>query len=290
MILSPEYNDPLTRLDGRFMWEDFSAHDFPTTNLHLSDLKQAFPKFINPEIDTALDSCPLLAGPSISLESLVGALPEDHSGMELTMEFLDQAPTLEFDGAGNLIIPEVPTFFGADCLVGWENDLFAGALSITELPEVSATPVSPTQVPVSPTFTSSIEVESPSASTVTPAKKSPKSSKHSTPSRKRSSPAGPSEETPKSLMRDSTSPKRQRRHSGSRKPSVTFALEPQILSFSVDREERTSSKSKQRTRIGLLSSSTHQLSQSVIRNIFRSEEVVTLVKEIDEDDEDVDIL
>ena len=204
-------------------------------------------------------------------------------------------------GASELIVetstkqalpPSDSAYYGGDIFVSWEDDIFAGALSIPELSVPNSQKLASPALPESPAFTASLSesIEIVDVAVCTP--KKPKSPKQA--SRKRATPSstGPSPKharTPKSALKDQVSPKRQRRHSS--KSSVTFDLEPKVLSFHLDREERAYSSPKLKNcKIGPLSSSTHQLSDSVIRNIFKAEQVVTLSKSEDEDDEDVDIL
>jgi hypothetical protein len=292
----------------RLNWDD--DQDYAPT-LNLSDsFKKAFtgiPKLLASEI--SLDTCAvfegtsILAGPSISYESLsIDSFPL-HGDDQLYFTLDPDSDVLEFNETGHLIgaeerndsskqvlPPSDSAYYGGDLFVSWEDDIFAGALSISELPVQNPTKVASPALPVSPSFDGAV-VET-SLEIVEVQVNTPKKSKSKSPSRKRSTPStGPSPKSskPRSALKDSSSPKRQRRHSS--KNSVTFALEPQILSFPLDREERAVPSPKlKKGKIGLLSSSTHQLSEAVIRNIFRAEQVVTLCKVENEDDEDVDIL
>lgn len=285
----------LLQSECRMYWEE----DQDYSSLNLSDsFKKAFtgiPRLLASEIslDTgaAFDPAALLAGPSISFDSF--GIDAIQSEDQLYLDFDPDSSVLEFDETGLLMAdtdksaPTDSAYYGGDLFFSWEDDIFAGALSISELPEASpkAVVASP-PLPVSPVFVA-VSIDDSDAEPATPSKPSKKPA-----SRKRSSPStgpSPASKTRSSLKDSSSTPKRQRRHSS--KNTVTFALEPQILAFPLDREERAVPSPKQKKgKIGLLSSSTHELSDAVIRNIFRAEQVVTLCKIENEDDEDVDIL
>lgn len=292
MLLSADIFEP--SVESRIGWDDFdlSKSSYPMSKL----LDGAYPNF---------DFRAPASVPSMSLESLAmvpAAIAfNDVEEEDLLLQSMSSPVddmVMEFDAQGQLMrrdadltfatnIPEAQNEIYYANFLSWEDDLFAAALvpsvpviqaevfATAEAEESSDSDLSSSDSDLSSSDSES-EVE------VRPVRR--KRTSGGRPLRKRSSPDGHSRPRGRvQRSRREESKRRRRVHSNHVEISV------EILENDSD-VESTFCPTPVKGPIGQISKSTHGVSAEIIRNIFKAEQVVTLTKADEDDEEEIDIM
>lgn len=295
MLLSADIFEP--SVESRIGWDDFdlSKSSYPMSKL----LDGAYPTF---------DFRAPASVPSLSLESLAmvpaaiafnDAEEEDLLLQSMASPVDDMV--MEFDAHGQLMrrdadltfatnIPESQSEIYYANFLSWEDDLFAAALSVPTVPAIQAEVFTAATADAEESSDSDLSSsdsdlsssDSESEVEVRPVRRKRSSNGRSL--RKRSSPDGHSR--PRGRVQRSRREENKRRR---RVHSNHVEISVEILENDSD-VEATFCPTPVKGPIGQISKSTHGVSAEIIRNIFKAEQVVTLTKADEEDEEEIDIM
>jgi len=303
MLLSADIFEPT--VESRIGWDDFdlSKSPYPMSKL----LDAGYPSF-----DFRAPSVP-----SLSLESLAMVPanisfnePEDEDDLLLqSMASPVDDMVMEFDAHGQLMrreadltfasgIPEVQSEYYYANFLSWEDDLFAAALNVPSVPAIQAEVFAVATAEAeesSDSDLSSSDSDLSSSDSESEVEIRPVARRKRTPSgrqiRKRSS---PDVQTKSSSAGRSRSPRlrreeNKRRRRGSHSNHTEIEISVEILENDSD-AETTFCPTPVKGPIGQISKSTHGVPADIIRNIFKAEQVVTLTKTEEDDEEEIDIM
>lgn len=277
--------------DARLGWDDFDLSKSPRSGFFPKLLDNSYPAF-----DVRAPTVP-----SLSLESLAmvpSALALNETEEDLLLESMAGGPdsmVMEFDAQGQLVhhepLLEATTDYYYANFLSWEDDLFSAALHVpleVVTPQAIVTVVaedsSDSDLSSSDSDLSSSDSES--EVEVRPIRRKRLSSSSR---RKRTSPdsKAPRRRTPSGRREDN---KRRRRPSYHSADVNELSISVEILENDSE-VETTFCPTPIKGPIGQISKSTHGVSAEVIRTIFQAEQIVTLSKNDDEEDEEeVDIM
>lgn len=294
MLLSADIFEP--SVESRIGWDDFdlSKSSYPMSKL----LDGAYPTF---------DFRAPASVPSLSLESLAmvpAAIAfNDVEEEDLLLQSMSSPVddmVMEFDAQGQLMrrdadltfatnIPEAQNEIYYANFLSWEDDLFAAAL-VPTVPAIQAEVFAAATAEAEESSDSDLSSsdsdlsssDSESEVEVRPVRR--KRTSGGRPLRKRASPDGYSR--PRGRMQRSRRDENKRRR---RVHSNHVEISVEILENDSD-VEATFCPTPVKGPIGQISKSTHGVSAEIIRNIFKAEQVVTLTKTEEDDEEEIDIM
>lgn len=292
MLLSADIFEP--SVESRIGWDDFdlSKSSYPMSKL----LDGAYPTF---------DFRAPASVPSMSLESLAmvpAAIAfNDVEEEDLLLQSMSSPVddmVMEFDAQGQLMrrdadlsfatnIPEAQNEIYYANFLSWEDDLFAAAL-VPSVPAIqaevfaAATAEESSDSDLSSSDSDLSSSDSESEVEVRPVRRKRTSGGRSL--RKRSSPDVHSR--PRGRVQRSRRDENKRRR---RVHANHVEISVEILENDSD-VESTFCPTPVKGPIGQISKSTHGVSAEIIRNIFKAEQVVTLTKADEDDEEEIDIM
>lgn len=294
MLLSADIFEP--SVESRIGWDDYdlSKSSYPMAKL----LDGAYPTF---------DFRAPASVPSLSLESLAmvpaaiafNDVEEEDLLLQSMASPVDDM-VMEFDAQGQLMrrdvdltfattIPEAQSEIYYANFLSWEDDLFAAALNVPTVPAIQAEVFAAATAEAEDSSDSDLSSsdsdlsssDSESEVEVRPVRR--KRASGSRPLRKRPSPDGHSR--PRGRVQRRRDDNKRRR----RAPSNHVEIAVEIVDNDSDAES-TFCPTPVKGPIGQISKSTHGVSAEIIRNIFKAEQLVTLTKADEDDEEEIDIM